>query len=76
MNNSRKRVKALAGLVFLIAVVLYWLYPQETGNDRENGSGYIYDQSDNITYDDVKKARRPLPLVTGDKAASGKEAGS
>lgn len=75
MNISRKRVTALAGLVFLIAVVLYWLYPQETGREREAGSGYIYDKSDNITYDDVKKARRPLPRVAGGKTTSDGGAG-
>ena len=59
--SQNKRIIALGGLLILAAVFLYVIYPRETDRECASDAGYIYDKSHNITYDDVRKARQPLP---------------
>lgn len=64
MSSSKKRIIAIGGLLFMSMVFLYWVFPRDTTSEYGIDPGYLYDKSHNITYEDVKKARQPLPRHT------------
>lgn len=63
MNVSKKKFIALAGLLLLLILFGYWLYPQEKADEYGVETGYIFDKNYNISLNDVKKSRHPLPRV-------------
>jgi len=64
MNVNKKKFIALAGLLLLLILIGFWLYPRETENEYIVETGYIFDQSHNISLDDVQKARKALPHIS------------
>lgn len=62
--TPRKKI-ALAGIVLLILLSGYWLYPKETTNEYAADPEYIFDQSHNITLEDVVQSRKPISRDPG-----------
>ena len=63
MTVKNKKIIALISVFALFFLIGYWLFPK----DQEN-TEYIFDKSYNISLEDVKKARTPLPrTMTADK---------
>jgi len=58
MNIKNKKIAAFFGIIIILFIFGYWLFP---GNDEQEE--YIFDKSYDISYDDVKKARKTLPRV-------------
>lgn len=57
MNIKNKKIIAAIGILIITFLIGYWLYPKE-----KKGTEYIFDKNYNITLEDVKKARTPLPF--------------
>ena len=71
MNANKKKFIALSGLLVLLILLGYWLYPREKENEYALDTGYIIDRHHNITLDDVTKSRKPLPRRNEDQPDQG-----
>jgi len=56
MGIKNKKIIAAIGILSMLFLMGYWLYPSE-----KKGTEYIFDKSYKISLEDVKKARMPLP---------------
>ncbi len=57
MKLTRSKLIAIGGLLILLLMVGYWLYPSESQD-----TGYIFDKTYDISLEDVQKARTPFKL--------------
>lgn len=64
MNVNKKKFIALTGLLLLLILIGYLIYPREKENEYVVETGYIFDKSHNITLDDVTQSRKALPRVS------------
>jgi len=57
MKVKTNKIVAGIGILLLALLIGYWLYPKD-----ESGNEYIFDKNYQITLEDVKKSRTPLPF--------------